>query len=88
MRRVEAAPTVAVGAICGRGNQTDFSNWPPVTWRYLSYHKEMGRPCSSGMQQRSHQPESGGEESPRREQLNNATELRFYRSGMIPVLSS
>jgi hypothetical protein len=30
MRRVEAAPTVAVGAICGRGNQTDFSNRPPA----------------------------------------------------------
>ena len=88
MRRVEVAPTVAVGAICGHGKRTDFSNRPSVTWRYLSYHKETGRPCSSGMRQRSHQPESGGEESPRPEQLNKATELRFYRLRMIPVLSS
>jgi hypothetical protein len=66
----------------------DSRNLPLVTWRYLSYHKEMGRPCSSGVRQRSHQPESGGEESPRPEQLNKATELRFYRLGMIPVLSS
>jgi len=81
-RSSRSGSTVAVGAICGRGADR-LQESAPCHVAVPFVPQGDGPTVFFGSAAALAQPESGGEESPRPEQLNKATELRFYRLGMI-----